>query len=93
MSILIQIVVLVAAMIVVGLLIGAVGGLIWKDNRPLGVRGDYIIAVITAVVFGLLDWFIIPAMNFSNQLRNIAVVFEPALGALAALWVVRIARR
>ena len=93
MSILIQIVILVAAMIVVGLLMGAVGGLIWKDNRPLGVRGDYIIAVITAVVFGLLDWFIIPAMNFSNQLRNIAVVFEPALGALAALWVIRIARR
>lgn len=93
MNILIQVVILIAAMIVVGLLMGVVGGLIWKDHRPLGVRGDYIVAVITAVVFGLLDWFIIPAMNFSNQLRNIAVVFEPALGALAALWLVRVARR
>ena len=93
MSIFIQLVILVVAMIIVGLLMGFVGGLIWKDNRPIGVKGDYIVAVITAVGFGLLDWFIIPAMNFSNQLRNIAVVFEPALGALAALWVIRIARR
>jgi len=93
MSIFIQVVILVVVMIGVGLLMGLVGGMIWKDNRPIGVRGDYIVAVVTAVVFGLLDWFIIPAMNFSNQLRNIAVVFEPALGALVALWVIRIARR
>jgi uncharacterized membrane protein YeaQ/YmgE (transglycosylase-associated protein family) len=93
MSILIQVIILVAAMIVVGLLMGVVGGMIWKDNRPLGVRGDYIVAVVVAIVFGLIDWFIIPAMNFSNQLRNIAVATEPALGALAALWVIRVARR
>ena len=93
MNILIQVVILVAAMIVVGLLMGLVGGLIWKDNRPIGVRGDYTVAVIVAVVFGLLDWFIIPAMNFSNTLRNIAVATEPALGALLALWVVRLTRR
>jgi uncharacterized membrane protein YeaQ/YmgE (transglycosylase-associated protein family) len=80
-------------MVLVGLLMGAIAGLIWKDNRPLGVRGDYIVAVVVAVVFGLLDWFIIPAMNFSNTLRNIAVATEPALGALLALWVIRLTRR
>ncbi len=41
-------------MVVVGLLIGALAGVIWKDNRPIGVRGDYIAAVIAAVETGLL---------------------------------------
>ena len=44
-----EIVILLVAMILVGLLMGWVGGLIWKDNRPIGVGGDYIAAVISAV--------------------------------------------
>ena len=87
-----NILILVGAMILVGLLMGFVGGLIWKDNRPIGVQGDYIAAVITAVVFGLLDWYVIPAMGFSNILRNIGVATEPALGALIVLWLIRKAK-
>jgi hypothetical protein len=33
-----EILIVVAAMVVVGLLIGALAGVIWKDNRPIGVR-------------------------------------------------------
>ena len=87
-----EILILVVAMILVGLVMGFVGGLIWKDNRPIGVQGDYIAAVITAVVFGLLDWYVIPAMNFSNTIRNIGVATEPALGALLVLWLIRKAK-
>jgi uncharacterized membrane protein YeaQ/YmgE (transglycosylase-associated protein family) len=88
-----QILILVVAMIVVGLIVGFVAGLIWKDNRPIGVQGDYIVAVIAAVVIGLLDWYVIPALGFSNTLRNVGVVIEPPLGALAVLWIIRLARR
>ena len=88
-----EIVVLVAAMIVVGLLMGWIAGFIWKDNRPIGVRGDYIASVITAVVVGLLDWFVIPAMGFSDSLRNIGVALEPAIGALIVLWIIRAAKK
>ena len=49
-----EILILVVVMILVGLLMGWVAGLIWKDNRPIGVRGDYIASVITAVVVGRL---------------------------------------
>ena len=87
-----EILILVVAMILVGLLMGYIAGLIWKDNRPIGVQGDYIVSVITAVVFGFLDWYIVPAMNFSNTLRNIAVATEPALGALFVLWLIRKAK-
>ena len=87
-----QIVYLVAAMIVVGLLIGWIAGFIWKDNRPIGVRGDYIAAVVSAVATGLLDWFVVPAMGFSEGLRNVATAIEPAGMALIVLWIIRRAK-
>ncbi|MEE9513744.1 MAG: hypothetical protein V3V46_06675 [Anaerolineales bacterium] len=87
-----EILILVAAMVVVGLVIGALAGLIWKDNRPIGVRGDYIAAVIAAVVTGLLDWYVIPAMGFSDTLKYIGIAGEPPMVALAVLWVIRKAK-
>ena len=87
------ILILIVAMIVVGLIIGWLAGLIWKNKRPIGVRGDYIASVITAVVVGLLDWYVIPAMGFSDSLRNLGVAMEPALGALLVLWIIRQARK
>ena len=86
-------VILVVAMILVGLLMGWIAGFIWKDNRPIGVRGDYIAAVITAIVVGLLDWFVIPAMGFSEGLRNLGVALEPAISALIVLWIIRAAKK
>ena len=88
-----EILLVIVAMVVVGLIMGAVAGLIWKDNRPYGARGDYIIAVITTVIVGLIDWYVIPAMGFSDTIRNIGLLFEPALGALLVLWLVRVAKR
>jgi uncharacterized membrane protein YeaQ/YmgE (transglycosylase-associated protein family) len=88
-----QIVYLVAAMIVVGLIIGWLAGPIWKNKRPIGVRGDYIASVITAIAVGLMDWYVIPAMGFSTTMRNLGVAMEPALGALIVLWIIRAAKR
>lgn len=88
-----EIVILILAMIVVGLLMGWVAGFIWKDQRPIGAQGDYIAAVITAIVVGLIDWFVIPAMGFSDSLRNLGVALEPALGALIVLWLIRVAKK
>jgi len=87
-----EIAILVVAMIVVGLLMGWLAGFIWKDRSPDIARRDYIAAVISAVAIGLLDWFVVPAMNFSDNLRNIAVALEPALGALLVLWIIRKAK-
>ena len=84
-----QILILLIAMALVGLLMGAIGSLIWKENQPLGAAGDYLVAVVTAIVIGLIDWYVIPAMGFSNTMKYLGVAMEPALGALAVLWVVR----
>lgn len=88
-----NIVILLIAMIVMGLIVGWLAGLIWKNKRPIGVQGDYIAAIISAIVIGLMDWYVIPAMGFSDNLRNLGVAIEPALGALLVLWIIRAAKR
>ena len=88
-----DILVLVVVMVVVGLLMGWVAGLIWKGERPYGVQADYIASVITAVVFGLLDWFVIPALDFSDTIKWLGVALEPPLGALLVLWIMRKAKK
>lgn len=88
-----DILILLVVMVVVGLVMGWVAGLIWKENRPIGVQGDYVVAVVTAVIVGLLDWYVIPAMGFSQGLVYVGLALEPALGALAVLWIVRKAKQ
>lgn len=92
MSIILQIIIIISAMIAVGFLIGYLAGLIWKDNRPLGVKGDYIAAIISAVVMGLVDWFVIPAMGFGRTMQLLGVTFEPPAMALIVLWIIRKAK-
>ena len=92
MSILVQGIIVIGAMIAVGFLMGYLAGLIWKDNRPIGVRGDYIAAIISAIVMGLIDWFLIPAMGFGDAIRLLGIIFEPPATALIALWIIRKAK-
>lgn len=87
-----EILIVIVAMVVVGLIIGAIAGVIWKGNRPIGVAGDYIVAVISTVVIGIIDWYVIPAMGFSDTLKILGILIEPALGALLILWIIRKAK-
>lgn len=88
-----EILFVIGAMVVVGLIMGAVAGLIWKDNRPYGATGDYIASVITTVIVGLIDWYLIPLLGFSDTLKIIGIIFEPALAALLVLWIIRKAKQ
>jgi hypothetical protein len=58
-----------------------------REFRALGAL------VITAVAIGVLDWYVIPAMGFSTTMRNLGVAVEPALGSLAILWLIRVAKK
>lgn len=88
-----EIVLLFIAMSLVGLLIGWLAGIIWKGNRPIGTAGDYIASVAAAIIIGLIDWYVIPAMDFSDQIKYLGVALEPALGALLVLWIIRQAKK
>jgi len=80
-------------MVLVGLLIGAIASLIWKGNNPLGAAGDYVVAVVSAIVIGLLGWYVIPLMGFSDTIKWISLATEPAFGALFVLWIIRKAKK
>ena len=88
-----ELLIIVGAMVVVGLIIGWLAGPIWKGKRPKGVRADYIAAVVTAVLVGLMSWYFVPMLGFSDTLRNISLVTEPAGSALVVLWVMRKIKR
>ena len=83
-----EILYLVLAMIVVGLVIGYIAGLIWKDDF-----NNYPAAIIGSVITGLLDWFVIPMIVSSEALKWIGVALEPPLVALGVLWLIRYAKR
>ncbi len=88
-----NVVIVIVVMLAAGALIGALASVIWKDERPMGLGGDLAIGMLTAVAVGLLDWFVVPAMGFSDTLKYVALATEPALAALLVLWLVRRARR
>ncbi|MAT45686.1 MAG: GlsB/YeaQ/YmgE family stress response membrane protein [Anaerolineaceae bacterium] len=80
---------LIGFLVIVGLLMGYLAGVIWKQERPLGMNGDLGIGVLVTLLIGFLDWFLIPALGFSNDLKYLAVAIEPAIGALIVLWIIR----
>lgn len=84
-----DIVILIGVMIVVGAIIGALAGPIFKGVRPKGAQTDYIAAIVTTVVVGLMDWYVIPALGFSPTMRLVGVILEPPLAALLVLWLIR----
>ncbi|MGB2896950.1 MAG: hypothetical protein WBB65_12390 [Anaerolineales bacterium] len=87
-----EILILIAAMVVVGLIMTFVSKLIWKDELPVSVTAAYIIGVVTAVVVGLLDWVVIPAMGFSDTLKYVGAATEPALSVPLVLWIIKKAK-
>jgi uncharacterized membrane protein YeaQ/YmgE (transglycosylase-associated protein family) len=87
-----EIVILIIAMAAIGALIGFLAGLIWKENRPIGVRGDYIASILAAIIIGFLDWYLIPAMGLGETIRWAGVILEPPLASLAVLWIIRKAK-
>ncbi len=87
-----DVLILIGAMIVVGLIMTFVARLIWKEGMPVKGTGAYLVGVITAVAVGLLDWVVIPAMGFSETLKYLGVILEPPLGVLIVFWIIKRAK-
>ncbi len=88
-----EILIVAGVMVPIGLLMGFVAGKIWKDDRPIGVKGDYTVAVIATVLVGVLEWVLLPKLGFSQAITILAISIEPALTALLVLWLIRVAKR
>ncbi len=88
-----DILLLILAMLGVGLVLGALAGVVSRAPRPYGLAGDLIIGAVVAIAVGLLDWFVIPAIGFSDTLKIVGTITEPPLAVILVLWLIRRARR
>ena len=79
-----DILILIVVMVIVGLLIAWISGSIFKEEPPYGVSADYLISIACTVAIGLIDWFVIPKMGFSDTMKYLGVALEPAIGSLFA---------
>lgn len=86
-----NLIILLLIWVVIGLILGYAASAIFKRERPYGLNGDLIAAIITVIVVGLADWYLIPLMlpNMARLWVFIAALVEPALGALLVLWLMR----
>jgi uncharacterized membrane protein YeaQ/YmgE (transglycosylase-associated protein family) len=75
-------------LVVIGALLGYLAGPLFGEPAPYGLTGDLVIGIATCVLVGLLDWFVIPALGFSDRLKYLGVAIEPAIFALLVLWLV-----
>ncbi len=77
--------------IIMGLGFGYYATSIFKGDRPYGVNGDIIAGVITAVVVGLMDWYIVPMIfpNMGQLMLFLAAIVEPLFVVLLVLWLMR----
>ena len=87
--VMLQVLIIIGIMIVVGAFIGFIAGLIWKDNRPIGVKGDYLVAILSSIVFGVGEWFLIPALGFNQTVKLLGTFIEAPSIALIILWLIR----
>ena len=87
-----EIVILIAAMVVVGFIMTYVSGLIWKDGLPVAMPNAYLVGIVTAIVMGLVDWVVIPAMGFSDTLKYVGIALEPALAVPLVFWIIKKAK-
>ena len=76
-------------MIVYGIVIGFIAGFIWKGNRPIGIWGDYIVAIVSCLVFGLGAWFLLPELGFGQTIKLLGVFGDTPFAALLILWLIR----
>ncbi|MEA3336928.1 MAG: hypothetical protein U9R25_13535 [Chloroflexota bacterium] len=83
--------ILFAIWIIMGLGLGYYATSLFKGDRPYGLNGDLIAGAATAIVVGLMDWYIVPTLfpNMGQLMLFLAAIIEPLLGVLLVLWLMR----
>lgn len=84
-------IVLFVIWIVLGLIIGYAASSIFKGERPYGLGGDLTAAILSEVIVGLMDWYLVPMLfpNIEQLWVFGAALVEPLLTALIVLWFMR----
>ena len=79
--------------VLLGLLVGALAGLVGSGEPPYGLAVDIGASVLTMIGIGMLDYAILPLMGYEGTLRFIAMVAEPLITVAIVLWLLRTIKR
>lgn len=82
-----------AIWVIVGLLIGALASMVTKNAPPYGLGIDIAASVLTMVIVGLGDYYILPLMSIKGAMAFAATILEPSLSAVIVLWLLRVIKR
>ncbi len=86
-----SLIILFVIWIVLGVVVGYAATAIFKGERPYGLGGDLTAAILSEILVGLGDWYLIPLMlpDIAPIWKFIAALVEPLLTALIVLWLMR----
>jgi len=79
--------------IVLGLLAGALASLVVKGEPPYGLAVDIIASVLTMVIVGLADYYILPLMGIKGAMNFGITILEPLISVVLVLWLLRVIKR
>ena len=79
--------------VVVGLLVGALASIVTKNEPPYGLAIDVVVSVLTMVVVGLGDYYILPLIGITGVIHFLATILEPLLATIFVLWLLRVIKR
>ena len=79
--------------IVIGLLVGALASVVARSEPPYGLGVDIVASVLTMVVVGLGDYYVLPLLGITGAIRFAATVLEPLAGVVLVLWLLRYIKR
>lgn len=82
-------IVMVGLWVLLGLAMAKLAGRLWPDSLPIGANGDLIVALLSTVITGLLDWYVVSLLGMEGLLRFVIALTEPPLVALFILWLLR----
>jgi uncharacterized membrane protein YeaQ/YmgE (transglycosylase-associated protein family) len=79
--------------VVIGLLVGALASIVVKGEPPYGLGVDIVASVLTMVLVGLGDYYVLPLMGITGGLRFAITILEPLISAVLVLWLLRVVKR
>ena len=81
--------------IVIGLLVGALASVVARSEPPYGLAVDIVASVLSMVIIGLGDIYILPLIlpGLGGAVLTVAAILEPLAGVILVLWLLREIKR
>jgi uncharacterized membrane protein YeaQ/YmgE (transglycosylase-associated protein family) len=77
----------------IGVVAGALASIVRSESPPYGLAADIAVAVLATVVTGVIDYYVLRAVEIGGTVAVVITVLEPLFGAVIFLWLLRVIKR